>query len=323
MTLDANALPPGIVTNAARLLAEPDAVQAVDPDHYTVASLRHPDRRVRVYRNGTRWRCSSDRRNDHDAPCAHILAVLGTKGLVVLPTLSPKPSGTGVESEVERRATELLPTRLPELLAQLLAANPGEEAPYSGYGRPPRPAYPQTFQAVARAAFRHTIPGSRDASNDRRHNPWGRVSRATLARFLDSEARSAYVQILAEATVAPARASEPAVWPRRLLRFAKPDGTRLDLEVLVSPRYNLWLPSPGSGGPATDEPIPGGTLAFTHVVAQRTEALCLVVAHNLRRLGVLELAEGLRIQFHRLPAHAPPAVAPASPALARSAFQSN
>ncbi len=307
MTPDVNALPPGIISNAARLLAESDAVQAIDPDHYAVASLRHAGQRVRVYRNGARWRCSSDRRNDQDAPCAHILAVLGTNGIVVLPSIAPTARETGIESEVEVHAKELLPTRLPELLAQLLAANPAEEAPYSGYGRPPRPAYPQTFQAVARAAFRHTIPGSRDASNDRRHNPWGRVSRATLARFLDSPARSTYLQTLAEATVAAARASEPVAWPRRILRFAKPDGTHLDMEALISPHYEIWLPVPGTGDATPDARLLGGALAFTHPVAQRTEALCLVVAHNLHRLVVLELAEGVRVQFHR---HGPPAAKP-------------
>src|SRR4029077_18547509 len=121
------------------------------------------------------------------------------KGIMALPTPAPKPAT--VESELETRAKELLPTRLPELLAQLLGANPGEEAHYSGFGRPPRPVYPQAFQAIARAVFRHSIPRNQDVASDRRHNPWGRVSRATLARFLDSPARCAYVQMLAEATV--------------------------------------------------------------------------------------------------------------------------
>lgn len=255
MSVDVHALPAGIVANAARLLGQPDAVEAVDPDHYTVASLRHAGQRVRVYRNGSRWRCSSDRRGNQDAPCAHILAVLGHKGLVALPSTGPKPDPAGVESEFERRANELVPTRLPELLAQLLAANPGEESPYSGYGRPPRPVYPQAFQAIARAAFQHSISGNLDVSSDRRHNPWGRVSRATLARFLDSPERSSYVQLLAEATVAPARASEPAAWPRRVLRFAKPDGTHLDMEVLAAPRYGLWLPMPGTSAASPDAPI--------------------------------------------------------------------
>ena len=269
MSLDTHALPRGVVTNAARLFGEPGAVQAIDPDHYTVASLRRAGHRLRVYKNGARWRCESDRRSDQDNPCAHILAVLAHQGQVTLPGNGAKPAESGVEAEVQQRASQLAPTRVPELLAQLLAANPGEEAPYSGYGRPPRPFYPQAFQAVTRAAFKHSIRASQTAANDRRHNPWGSVSRATLARFLAAPVRSAYLRELAEATVAPGRASEPATWFRRVLRFRKPDHTSLDMAVLVSPRYELWLPLPGTGEAASDAPtIQGGAVAFSDPAAR-------------------------------------------------------
>lgn len=71
------------------------------------------------------------------------------------------------------------------------------------------------------------------------------------------------------------------------------------MQVLASPRYGLWLPLSEDSDASLDLPTPSGMLAFTHPVAQRTETLCFVVANNLHRLVVLELAEGVRVQFHR------------------------
>ena len=328
MTANPEQLPRALIANAMRLLDAPDCIQKLDPDHFLVVGLRNRERRLRVYKSGQNWRCQSDRRSNQDKPCAHILAVLDYEGLLELPATFARRSQAAREMDLEERARSLIPTRLPELLAQLLTANPGQEAPYNFKGRPPRPVFPQAFQAIARSVFRHSIRSSHAAAEDRLHNPWGSVSRTTLTRFLASRDRAAYVARLAHATLAPARAHEPLPGAPRLVRVTTPNGHVL-AEVTVSSRYGLLsslrIIDPGGPAPQPTEQdrlpglagLVGWQLASTAPVAQNTEANCLLVAHNLSRLILLELEQGFRVQFHRLPLDgAAPADAPAAPARA-------
>ncbi|MHB8634004.1 MAG: hypothetical protein ACYDBQ_08580 [Thermoplasmatota archaeon] len=301
MMLDVRTLPRLLLANAARILSEPDAIQQLDPDHFTVAGLRNHDHRLRVYRSGTRWRCHSDRRSDQDDPCAHILAVLDFRGAAELPTTFARKTAAARQSEHEEQARQLLPTRLPELLAQLLEANPAAEPAYAGHGRPPKSVYPQAFQAVMRAAFGHSVRSSHQAATDRRHNPYGSVSRSTLTRYLADEAHADYLNRLAEATLDPARGLE-ATGQRFGIQFATHSGA-LDVVVEISPRFALAANPTFRPGPAPP-PLPGllGSrrleLGTGNPTAQRAEVVCHLIGHNLGRLIRLELEHG-PVRFQR------------------------
>jgi hypothetical protein len=311
MTATIDQLPRGPIMNATRIRDTPNSIQKIDPDHFLVMGLRHHEQRLRVYKSGQRWRCASDRRSDQDKPCAHILAVLDHEGLVELPASYARRSAQAREVELEEEARLLVPKRLPELLADLLNANPAQEPPYSGFGRPPLRVYPQAYQAVLRAVFHSSIRGSQASADDRVHNPWGSVSRASMARFLASTTYSAYMERLLCATLDAASAYEGPETTTARLRATTSDGP-IGMDLKVSARYGLlsearlWAPEEPAPAPGESASLPGlggagWHLALLSPVARRTEALALMVAHNLGRLIVLELEAGIRVQFHRVP----------------------
>jgi hypothetical protein len=78
-------LPRAMVRNAMRIWDNEGTVLKVDPDHWEVLSLKTPSRRVRVYRSGDVWRCKSDKTNNQDQPCAHIVVVLLFEGIIEQP----------------------------------------------------------------------------------------------------------------------------------------------------------------------------------------------------------------------------------------------
>lgn len=311
MTASIEQLPRGPILNATRIRDTPNSIQKIDPDHFLVMGLRDHERRLRVYKSGQLWRCQSDRRSNQDKPCAHILAVLDHEGLLELPASYARRSAPAREMELEEQARLLIPKRLPELLADLLNANPAQEPPYSGFGRPPRRVYPQAFQAVLRAVFHSSIRGSHASAEDRVHNPWGSVSRATMARFLAAPNYAAYMERLLHATLDAASAYEGPETKTTRVRATTQNGP-IGVDVKVSTRYGLlsdvrlWAPEELAPSPGESACLPGlaGSgwhLALLSPVAQRTEALCMMVAHNLGRLIVLELEAGTRVQFHRVP----------------------
>ncbi|MGH9892848.1 MAG: transposase, partial [bacterium] len=218
-------LPGNVVQNVLRIREHEEAVRELDPDHYDVVSLRTPSRRVRVYRRGDLWRCRVDRENNQDRPCGHVLAVLLQRGDVELPNTAAgvwKKGDDGRDQSTEGRAWQRVPTRVPELLAQLLrealpsiSPNPQQGASRLG-GRPRKPVYPQVYQAILRVALRqnlHAARGLMEASHHREHNPYGSVGVATLSRFLANPETTTLLEKLLALTTWPARSFETLLHP--------------------------------------------------------------------------------------------------------------
>jgi hypothetical protein len=211
-----------VVQNTLRLLEHEDAVQKLDPDHFTVLSLRTPSRRVRVRHRDDLWRCSVDKENNEDRPCSHILAVLVYEGKVELTNtaaLVRKKGDTPRNHSLETHAWELVPTRLPALLAKLLqqglpAIAPDPEPNPRG-GEPFKPLYPQFFQAILRAGYlRKSLRCTRgDMANHREHNPYGSVGIATQSRFLNRPETEAALEKLLLLTLWPVRPYETLIHP--------------------------------------------------------------------------------------------------------------
>ncbi len=174
-----NCLPRGMVRNAMRIWDHEDAVLKVDPDHFEVLSLKTPSRRVRVYRRGDSWRCKSDKHNNQDQPCAHILVVLMFEGIVERPNTAAK-------------AWQLVPIRASQILAKLLRQGLPITAPEPtpGKGRPPAPTFAVVYQGVMHALLRQNLNATVGAMNtldNRANNPYGPVSTATISRFLSGK----------------------------------------------------------------------------------------------------------------------------------------
>jgi hypothetical protein len=211
-----------VIQNTLRILDHEDAVQKLDPDRFDVLSLRTPSRRVRVLRHGDTWRCRVDKPSNQDQPCAHILAARIYEGEVELPNTSHdvyRKGDTPRNHALETRAWELVPTRVPELLAQLLAEGlptilPDPEPNPRG-GRPRRPYFPQFYQAILRVGYaRKSLRCTRgDMTNHRPHNPWGSVGIATISRFLANPATEQALEQLLLLTLWPVRDYETLVHP--------------------------------------------------------------------------------------------------------------
>lgn len=211
----------GVVQNTLKLLDHEDAVHKVEPDHYSVVGLRGT-RRVTVRRRGDDWRCTVDKENNEDAPCSHILAVLVYEGVVELRNTAASVKSKGDEARnhsLETRAWELVPTRLPAILAKLLAQGlpaimPDPEANPLG-GEPFRPYYPQFFQAILRVGYlRKSLRCARgDMANYREHNPYGNVGIATQSRFLNRPETEAALEKLLILTLWPVRPYETLIHP--------------------------------------------------------------------------------------------------------------
>ncbi len=212
-----------MVQNAMKIWNHEDAVHKLDPDHFDVLSLRTPGRRVRVYRRGDQWRCRSDKTNNQDQPCAHILVVLIYEGIVELPNTAASvwtKTKEGRNHAAENEAWQLVPTKLPALLAQLLRDGlpviAPEPEPNPLGGRPFKPIYPQVYQAVLRVALRQSHRSSRgalDATDHRAHNPYGNVGVATLCRFLANAETTPILEKLLALSTWPAKPYESVFHP--------------------------------------------------------------------------------------------------------------
>jgi hypothetical protein len=260
-----------MVQNTMKILDHEDAVLKRDPDHWEVIALRTPSRRVPVHRSGDQFRCRSDKENNQDRPCAHILAVLIYEGIVDLPGTAGevwKKTNDDRNHTAETKAWELVPTKLPELLAELLRAGlPLVEAPpeLSGRGgRPRKPVYTQVYQAIMRVAWRQSLRSARGtmrAADHRTHNPYGDAGIATISRFLAKPDTTTVHEKLLALTTAPARSFETLVHPDGTglteqhfsayfdQRYAKKEKTRRDhhwtfAEILWTYRYTMVAATP-------------------------------------------------------------------------------
>jgi hypothetical protein len=190
-----NRLPRAMVRNAMRIWDHEDAVLKVDPDHFEVLSLKTPSRRVRVHRRGDAWRCKSDKHNNQDQPCAHILVVLLFEGIVERPNTAAtvwQKGKDGRDQAIESKAWQLVPIRAPQILAKLLRQGLPiiSPEPPPGKGRPPAPTFAVLYQGVMRALLRQNLNATVGAMNtldNRANNPYGPVSTATLSRFLSGK----------------------------------------------------------------------------------------------------------------------------------------
>ena len=221
MTETLQGLNRGILANLLRILDHEDAVHRVDPEHFDVIALRTPGRRVRVTRIGDQWRCRSDK-TTQDNPCAHILAARIYEGEVQLPSTAATVYRKGNEKRnhaLETKAWELVPKRLPALLAKLLQQNlpdvMPDPPPNPRGGQPRRPYFPQFYQAVLRAGhLRKSLRLARgDMQNHAQHNPYGSVGIATQSRFLAKPETHAALEELLLRSLRPVRAYETLIHP--------------------------------------------------------------------------------------------------------------
>lgn len=222
MSIDWNRLRRDLVKNTLNILDHEDAVHRLDPDHWTVFSLKTPSRRIKIHRVGDTFRCRSDPTNSQDQPCSHILAVLVYEGLEQLPNTASqiyRKSNEPRDHGLEARAWQQIPTLLPDYLARLLRAGLPVIEPkpdLSKRGRPFKPLYPQVYQAVIRVAERMNLnanAGLMQTPNHRAHNPYGGISRSSLSRFLIDPATREYLEKLLLLTLWPARPYEVLVHP--------------------------------------------------------------------------------------------------------------
>ena len=215
-------LPRALVANTLRILDHEDAVHKVDPDHWTVVSLKTPSRRVKVYRVGDTFRCRSDPPNSQEQPCSHILAVLIYEGIEQLPNSAAhvyKKSNEPRDHGLEARAWQQVPKRLPDYLARLLNAGLPVIEPQPDLhkrGRPFKRLYPQVYQAIIRVAERMNLnanAGLMATPNHVAHNPYGGISRSSMSRFLMAPTTREYLEKLLLLTLWPARPYEGLVHP--------------------------------------------------------------------------------------------------------------
>ncbi|MES2154191.1 MAG: transposase [bacterium] len=219
MSLDLARLPRRVVHNARLILDRPDGVVQVDPDHFDVASLRTPGRRVQVYRSGDQWRCRTDPKFNQDHPCSHILAVLIQEGLVAVEGVAVfRKSDTARDHGLEARAWQLVPTLLPEYLGRLLRSGlPVIEAPRQRRrGRPFKATHALVYQSVMRVAERGNLnhnQGNMQRPGHVEHNPYGACGRSTISRFLAHPDTHVILEKLALLTLWPVRSYESLIHP--------------------------------------------------------------------------------------------------------------
>lgn len=218
-----------MVQNTMKILDHEDAVQKIGPDLFLIISLRTPSRRVRVARQGDQWRCRVDKVNNQDQPCSHILAARIYEGEVDLPNTAPSVYRKGNEARdhgLETRAWELVPSRLPYLLAKLLRQGlpviaPDPEQNPRG-GEPFKPYFPQFYQSIIRAGFlRKSLRCTRGdlrSQDHLQHNPYGPVGIATQSRFLAKPPTYTALEKLLALSIYPVAPYE---------RLVHPDGTGL------------------------------------------------------------------------------------------------
>lgn len=215
-------LPRNLVKNALAILAKPEAILRLDPEHYDVVSLRTPSRRVRVYKSGDNWKCRSDPTLNQDQPCSHILALLIHLGDVERPNTAAdvwKKSKDGRDHALEEQAWRLVPTLLPKLLGDLLRDGLAAFGPAPKpvkRGRPWKPVFPQAYQAVMRAAFRENLrsnQGSMTTQDNLANNPYGPCGRSTIGRFLANPEYDEMMQKFLALSTWPARDYESLFHP--------------------------------------------------------------------------------------------------------------
>jgi hypothetical protein len=209
-----------MVRNAMAILEHEDAVLQVDPDHFEVLALKTPGRRARVVRDGDQWRCRSDKKNTQDNPCAHILVARVYAGEVERPNTAASvwvKGKTGRNHAAEAEAWQLVPTKLPVLLRQLLEAGlPLASNPVSRRGRPRKPLYPLVYQAVMRVAFRQSLrcsQGAMQGLDNQANNSYGGCGAATLSRWLAAPTATGVLERLLALSTWPARPYESVIHP--------------------------------------------------------------------------------------------------------------
>jgi hypothetical protein len=220
---DIRSLPRNMVANTMKILGHEDAILKVNPERWEVYSLRTPSRRVRVRRVGDQYRCASDKRNNQDQPCSHILAVLIYEGVVEIESAARnvyhKNEG-GRDHALEEAAWRLVPTKLPELLGRLLREGLPviEEPPTINPlgGRPPASLFGLLYQCIMRVAFRHNLRASQGlmaSVEHKQHNPYGGFSRSTISKFLGRSDTTEVLEKLLALTTWPAKPFETLVHP--------------------------------------------------------------------------------------------------------------
>jgi hypothetical protein len=212
-----------MVQNTMKILSHEEAIHKLDPDRFDVLSLRTPSRRVRVRRRGDQFRCTSDKRNNQDQPCSHILAVLIYEGIVEPENRAASVFRKGDQRRnhaAEEEACRRLHTQLPELLGRLLREGlpvieePEEPNPLGG--RPRAPTFGLVYQAVMRVAFRQNLrvsEGLMRTAEHRQHNPYGGFSRSTLSKFLSDPKTTPLLEKLLALTTWPVKPYETLVHP--------------------------------------------------------------------------------------------------------------
>lgn len=209
--LSLDEVPPLTLRNAWGILEHEDAVRKVDPDHFEVLSVHDPNKRIRVARVGSRWRCRVDKHSDPHHPCSHLLAALFYEGLIDLqgapePERGRSPRNHALEGEAWTRQYEEFPALLARLLRETLPVI-ASEPPYTGVGRPPVSLFAQLYQSIAIEASTYSLrslEGLMELDVHRRNNPYRPVSRATLSRFRNDPETTPILERLLAMTTWPA-----------------------------------------------------------------------------------------------------------------------
>jgi hypothetical protein len=218
-------LPHDMVRNTMRLLDTKDdprgePVVKVDRDHYETLTVKASSRRVKVVRRGDLWVCDSDG-NTSDNPCSHVLMVRIHLGEIERPNTARKVRTKGKEGRdhaTEARAWRIMPTKLPELLARLLADGlpviEPPRAPRTGAGRPPTPLYPMLYQSIVRVAFRQSLRMAEGSmSAHREWNDYRPVSAARLSTFINDPASTEILEKFLALSTWPAKPFETLFHP--------------------------------------------------------------------------------------------------------------
>ncbi|MCA1810704.1 MAG: hypothetical protein LC623_01680 [Halobacteriales archaeon] len=241
--------PRAMRSHALKILDNPEPVQVVDENHWDVVSLKTPSRRVRVYRRDDEIRCKSDKRikageavgghYNQDRPCAHIVAVMVTEGMIERPDTSGEvwtKGDDGRQQGVEAEAWRRVPVRVPELMAKLLHQGLPVIAPEppQASGRPRAPLFTLAYQSVMRCFERgglYAAQGRMATPTHRQHTPRA-LSVAAISRFLAAKTGLEARDPEARARVDPDEVLQKllalSTWPARPYESVfHPDGTGL------------------------------------------------------------------------------------------------
>jgi len=241
-----------MVQNAMKILDREGSVVVKDANHYEVISLRTPGRKVGVHRRGDVWRCTSDKRNNQDQPCSHILAVLITAGQVQRPNTAGSvwmKGDDGRDHAIEEEAWRRIPKRVPELLAELLrdglpaAVDVVMADGLDRGGRLRKPLYAQCYQAVIRVLERKNLRGNQgdmDLPHHRIHNPYGGSSRSTMSRFHIDTGNELLMEKILALSASPAKPYET---------LFHPDGTGL-----TEQHFSAWFDEKYKGKKGDKDP---------------------------------------------------------------------